>query len=154
MNRYLPRTAAAVFATAVVGGLGTNVRSAWYVELAKPSWQPPGWAFGPAWTTLYALIAASGARTLDWMSPEERRGYATALGVNLALNTGWSWLFFTARRPGLAMVELLALEASTLDLARRSAAVDGTAAALLAPYAGWVGFAGALNAWIARHNRW
>ena len=68
------------------------------------------------------------------------------------LNAGWNWLFFKARRPRWALVEILLLEASTLDLTRRPAKVDPPAAAMLVPYAGWVAFATALNAAIARRN--
>ncbi len=152
LRRYLPRTAAAVTLTAVVGGLGTDVRSRWYADLAKPDWQPPGWVFGPAWTTLYALVAVSGARVLARADAHERRRFARALGVNLSLNAGWSWLFFTAKRPDWALGEVAVLEASTLDLVRRAWAADRTAAALLLPYAGWVGFATALTAAIERAN--
>lgn len=147
------RTVAAVAATAVVGTLGADVRSGWYRSLRKPRWQPPGQAFGPAWTTLYALTAAASSRALERTgSPGERRRYATALGVNLGLNAGWSWLFFTAHRPRWALAEIVVLEASTLDLVRRSARVDRPAAALLVPYAGWVGFATALTFAICRRN--
>lgn len=152
MKRHLPATAAAVAVTAVAGGLGTDVRSGWYDDLDKPAWQPPPVAFPVAWTTLYALIAVASARVLDRASTPERRAFARALGVNLALNTGWTWLFFTARKPRWALLEILVLEASTLDLARRARRVDPTAHALLSPYAGWVGFATALNASIARRN--
>ena len=151
-SRHLPATATAVLATAVIGGLGADVRSAWYARLDKPRWQPPGRAFGPAWTTLYALIAAGSARALDRAEPDERRAYATALAVNLALNTGWTWVFFTAKRPRWALAEILVLEASTLDLVRRTRRLDPAGAALVAPYAGWVGFATALTAAIARRN--
>ena len=149
----LLRTGAAVAATAVIGGLGTDVRSGWYRRLDKPAWQPPGWAFGPAWTTLYGLIAIGSARALDHASPAERRTLSRALGTNLVLNAGWNWLFFKARRPDLALAEVLVLEASSLDLARRAGRADPAAGRLFWPYAGWVAFATALNASIARRNR-
>jgi len=137
----------------VVGGLGTDVSSRWYRDLDKPGWQPPGAAFGPAWTTLYALMALASARTLDRLEePGQRRELATAFGVNLALNAGWNWLFFKAHSPRWALLEILILEASTLDLTRRAARTDTPAAAMLVPYAGWVAFATALNAAIARRN--
>jgi benzodiazapine receptor len=152
-SSQLVRTSAAVTATAVVGGLGTKVTSRWYRHLDKPAWQPPGAAFGPAWTTLYALMALAAARTLDRLEePGERRAFATAFGTNLVLNAGWSWLFFTARRPRLALAEILVMEASTLDLTRRAGKADAPAARMLIPYAGWVAFATALNASIARRN--
>jgi translocator protein len=148
------RTLSAVAGTAVIGTLGTDVKSAWYRNLDKPSWQPPGAAFGPAWTTLYALLALAGARTIDRLDqPRARTAFATAFGVNLALNAGWSWLFFRAHRPRLALTEIIALEASTLDLTRRAARADPAAAAMLTPYAAWVAFATALNAAIACRNR-
>ncbi len=150
--RHLPATAAAVAATAVLGGAGTDVRSRWYVDLDKPSWQPPGWVFGPAWTALYVLTAVSGARVLDRADRPARRRFARALGVNLLLNAGWSWLFFTARKPRWALAEVAVLEASTLDLVRRARRLDPAAAAMLTPYAGWVGFATALTAAIVRGN--
>jgi translocator protein len=149
----IARTSAAVAATAVIGVLGTDVTSRWYRHLDKPAWQPPGAAFGPAWTTLYGLMAVASARTLDRLDePAERRAFATAFGANLALNAGWTWLFFTAHRPRWALAEIVLLEASTLDLTRRAARVDSPAAKMLMPYAGWVAFATALNASIARRN--
>ena len=51
----------ASFAAAGIGGLftGPGVRE-WYPTLAKPTWTPPAWLFGPVWTVLYILIAIAG----------------------------------------------------------------------------------------------
>lgn len=146
-------TIPAAVGTAVLGGLGTDVRSRWYDRLDKPAWQPPGWAFGPAWTTLYTLIAVGSARTIDRIEDEEeRRAYVAALATNLVLNIGWTWVFFTAKRPRWALAEILALDVSNLDLVRRSSRVDPASGWLLAPYAAWTAFATALTASIAARN--
>ena len=152
-NRHLPWTGAALAGTALACAAGTDVRSNWYRSLTKPRWQPPGWVFGPAWTTLYALIAVASARTLDRIDdPAERNRYRFALAANLVLNIGWSWIFFRAHRPRLALAEILAPEASTVDLILRSVRHDRAAAGMLAPYAGSVAFATALTAAIAQKN--
>lgn len=31
----------------------------WYQTLIKPEWAPPSWLFGPVWSVLYIIIAAS-----------------------------------------------------------------------------------------------
>lgn len=144
--------AAAVTATAVVGSLGTDPGSHWYRRLDKPSWQPPGWAFGPAWTTLYLLMAVAAARALNRADGDSRRRFAVSFGANLVLNAGWNWIFFKARKPSLALAELGALNASNLGLVRRAGRIDRTAGWLLAPYAAWTAFATALNASIVRRN--
>ena len=39
---------------------------AWYEGLAKPSWDPSPWLFGPVWAVLYTLIGYAGY--LAWSS--------------------------------------------------------------------------------------
>ncbi|MHB1430585.1 MAG: TspO/MBR family protein [Streptosporangiaceae bacterium] len=146
-------TGAATCAAALIGGAGTAVGSQWYTELDRPSWQPPGEVIGAVWTGLYASIAAATGRATAKATPERRRRIAALLGVNLAINAAWPWVFFRARRPVLGVAVIGALEASTIALTREVGKADRVAGAALAPYLGWNLFAMTLNATIARRNR-
>jgi benzodiazapine receptor len=63
MSRYVSLI---LFLLLVVGGgLAIGYFTApgeWYAGLAKPSFNPPAWLFGPVWTVLYILIAVAGWR--------------------------------------------------------------------------------------------
>ncbi len=124
----------------------------WYACLAKPSWTPPGWVFGPAWTVLYLAIATAGFLAWRASTGRRRRLVLMAWCAQLILNGAWSPIFFGAQRPGLALVDILALLMSIVAAAAIFASVSRLAAALFAPYALWVAFASALNAEIVRLN--
>ncbi|MDO5710509.1 MAG: tryptophan-rich sensory protein [Micrococcales bacterium] len=152
----LAATAAATALAAVIGSAATTPDSHWYRSLDLPSWQPPTLAFPVVWTALYADIAGTSASVIrsleDSGRSDEARAFRRALGVNLALNAGWSVLFWRSRRLDLATVEAGLLTLSSADLARRARAVGDGHAAWLAPYAAWCGFATVLTAAIARRN--
>jgi tryptophan-rich sensory protein len=153
VNPYLTTTAMAA-AAAAVGSVGTRPGSAWYRALDKPSWQPPPAAFPLVWTPLYASIAwATGRATAATRSERDRRRMLVATAADLVANAGWSWAFFAARSPASGLVVLGALNASNAVLVRESARHDRRAAAALAPYAAWCGFATALNLALWRRNR-
>lgn len=124
----------------------------WYAALNKPPWTPPNWAFGPAWTAIFALIAYSGY--VFWMSadPGERFWPLAIYGVQLVLNAAWSALFFGLKRMDLAfgdaILMLVAIAANMIAFYPHSP----EAALLLAPYFAWVSFASVLNWAILRRN--
>jgi tryptophan-rich sensory protein len=155
-GRDLAAASTAVLATAVAGGLATDPDSRWYRSLDLPPWQPPGPVFGLVWTPLYADVAVTSAavatRLAEDGDPARRRAWWTALGLNLALNAGWSWLFFRAHRPSLATAGAAVLAASAADLARRARDADPAHRAALVPYAAWCTFATALSSEIWRRN--
>jgi benzodiazapine receptor len=156
--RTLVPTGLAVLTTAVVGGLASRpAQSAWYEKLKKPPYQPPRLAFPIVWPMLYADIAVTSAATLDELEErgeqQQRRAYIAALVTNLVLNGGWSWLFFNQRRLGASAIAAAALTASSVDLTRRSMAVQGAKAAPLAAYPAWCAFATALSTHIWALNR-
>ena len=149
-----PYAVAFAIATAVAAtGAGLTNLGPWYRELVKPSWQPPDWLFGPAWTLIFALCAVAGAGA--WARAGDaaaRRRLLTAFAVNGVLNVSWSALFFRLQRPAWALVEVVLLWASIVVLMRVCAASWRPAAWLLAPYVAWVSFASVLNAAIVRLN--
>jgi uncharacterized protein YbjT (DUF2867 family)/tryptophan-rich sensory protein len=155
-SRTLARTSAVVAAAAVVGSLLTDPTSRWYRGLDKPSWQPPPAAFPVVWTTLYATTAVVTARASAELAErgegEAARDLERALAANMALNAGWSGLFFRARRPWLGAAGAAALTVSSADLARRVGATGRGKAAGIGAYAAWCAFATVLSTAIARRN--
>ncbi|HEX5542373.1 MAG TPA: TspO/MBR family protein [Micromonospora sp.] len=146
------KTGLATAATAAAGTVGTSPDSGWYRSLEKPRWQPPSAVFPAVWTPLYLLIAFAGARALDRTVGVEHERFKRAYAANLVLNAGWTALFFRARNPRWALVEVVALNAASLLLLRWAWAADRLAGAALLPYTAWTGFATALNASIAARN--
>ncbi len=138
---------------AVAGALLTNL-SPWYYALKKPSWQPPDWLFGPAWTLILGL--GSWAFYLSWTqagSGAERAWVATLFIINGLLNIFWSPMFFTWRRPDWALIEVPFLWLSILALIVFLAPISSLASLLVVPYLLWVSFAAFLNVTIVRLNR-
>ena len=154
--RNLGRTGVGVAASAALGIVATTPESDWYLALDKPSWQPPPLAFPLVWTPLYADIAVTSAAALSSLEKSGRTAEASALrralGFNLALNTGWSVLFWRSRRPWFSTAWCALLTAQSADLTRRIGAVDPRLGSALAPYPAWCAFATALNVSIARRN--
>jgi tryptophan-rich sensory protein len=148
----LAKTAAGVGAAATAGSLAATPRSDWYRSLDKPRWQPPPAAFPVVWTSLYALIAVAGARALDHLHGTDRQQFGLAYAANLALNAGWTAIFFRARRPTLALLEILTLDVANVALLRRAWRADRAAALALLPYVAWTGFATVLNGAISSRN--
>lgn len=123
----------------------------WFEGLAKPSWNPPNWLFGPVWTLLYIAMAVAG--WLVWKRSGERATPVLGLWfVQLVLNAAWSWLFFGLHRPPLALVDIVALLACIVAFAILARRISPVSSWLFVPYVLWVAFATALNATIWRLN--
>ncbi len=159
MNKQtLTATALGVTVAAGAGSAASKNRApAWYRRLRKPRYVPPNGVFPVAWTTLYADIAVTSAAAIDRLRADgrnrEARNYAIALGANLILNAGWSWVFFKYHKLGASAIGAAILEASSADLARRTAAADPRAGAAMLPYPLWCAFATAMSAHIWLLNR-
>jgi translocator protein len=134
-------------AVGIVSGLLTqNEMTTWFSSLNKPSWNPPGYLFGPVWTFLYLLMGIS--LWLVWKSnaPETQKLRAElTFALQLFLNFMWSILFFKCHSPALALVDIILMIVTILMTIGRFARMSRLAAWLLIPYLMWVCFATALN---------
>jgi translocator protein len=134
--------------TAVVAGLGSSATTldSWYDGLQKPWFQPPGLVFPLAWTTLYILFTLSIGRAWNRIrNHEAKRALVSLLIVNAILNVLWSVLFFWARRPDLALIEIFPFWLSTLLPLMLLWRHERVSAWLFAPYLAWVSFAALVN---------
>ena len=136
----------------ILGALTTATGdSSWYGTLVKPPFNPPGWLFGPVWTTLYAMMGI--AAFLVWRVRREAAGAAkaeanralTLFGIQLVLNGIWTPIFFGAESivgGALVIVTLFVVLALTVRVFFR---ISRTAGWLLVPYLLWVAFATTLT---------
>ena len=144
----------AILLSLLVGGLGGAATEIgpWYFQLQKPSWQPPDWLFGPAWTTIYVLTSVSGVKAWRRADEVQRRYFLGALLLNLVLNLLWSLIFFTSQRPDIALLEVVPLWLSILLMVLLVRSYSPQSALLMLPYLGWVAFAAYLNWTIVKLN--
>jgi tryptophan-rich sensory protein len=136
----------AFFAALPAAWIGTG---AWYAELRKPSWAPPGWIFGPVWTILYIMmgVAAWGVwRRVGWSTP------IALWFLQLAMNCAWTPIFFGLRQPGWAFAEIVVLWVAILATTRSFSKSVPWTGFLMMPYLAWVSFAAVLNFSIWRAN--
>ena len=137
-------------ALAGAGGLATQI-GPWYRD---PSWQPPDWLFGPAWTVILGLAAWSASLAWD-AAPDAglQTKVVVLFGVNALFHFAWSPLFFRWRRPDWALYEVTFLWSSVLALVIGTAPLSPLASWLVVPYLAWVPFAAYLNLAVVRLNR-
>lgn len=142
-----------VAAGAASGFFTSTGLGSWYQSIIKPSWNPPGWVFGPVWTTLYIMMGI--ALYLVWKSGAASALKKTALtlfAIQLVLNFFWSFIFFNQQQIGWALVEIIAMWVTILLTIFSFSKINNTASWLLVPYISWVSFATILNYTIWKLN--
>jgi benzodiazapine receptor len=141
----------AAFVAGAIGSAATfeNVRT-WYPALAKPSWNPPNWIFGPVWATLYVLMGIAAWRV--WRTGFIARPHVMGYFVHLVPNTLWSVFFFGLKQPAWALADILMLWVLLVWLLVGFWRADRLAGVLWLPYMLWVTFATALNSAIVWLN--
>jgi tryptophan-rich sensory protein len=143
---------AVTFLAATAGAVASVDAGAFYSQLDRPGWAPPGWLFGPVWSVLYTLMAV--AAWLVWRKvgfPQATVAISLFM-TQLVANALWSWMFFAWQSGALAVVEILVLWGLVAATAVAFWRVQRLAALLLVPYLAWVSFAAALTLALWRRN--
>ena len=139
-----------------IGALGASVTAtsveSWYAGLVKPSFNPPDEVFGPVWTVLYILMGVAAWRVWRSADRDITRGPLTLFALQLAINLGWSVVFFGLQKIASAVATIVVLDVAVLVTMLAFRAVDQVAALLMLPYVAWVAFATVLNVAIWRLN--
>jgi len=133
-----------VLAVGGIGGAATEI-GPWYLQLIKPTWQPPDWAFGPVWTLLYITTSIAGVRAWRNADAQEKKYFLAAVLMNCVLNVLWSVLFFKLHRPDLALMEVGALWLSVLLITVLPWSYSRVSTWLMLLHLAWVSTAACLN---------
>lgn len=137
----------------LVGSLSNSgFENGWYAALAKPAFQPPGWAFGIVWTILYALMGIALAMVLSEPPSKLRRDALWLFGGQLALNFSWSPIFFGMRMIDVALVVIIIMLVMALASANLFRRIRPVAGWLMVPYLLWLCLGTALNYETGRLN--
>lgn len=148
-TRFVTRMALA-YLPALSGTVARPER--WYVSLQQPRLNPPKWVFGPVWTALYASMGLAQVQFETDVPLEEQHLGQCCYALQLVLNAAWPILFFKAKSPRWALVNILALWLALLATVVAFARHSRRAALILMPYLAWVSFATYLNLEIVRLN--
>jgi translocator protein len=129
----------------IIGSLFTaSTVSSWYPTVIKPNFSPPAWLFAPVWVLLYFLMGIS--LYLIWQNKaKDNKKSLIIFGIQLILNSFWSFLFFGLKSPLYGLIDIVLLLAAIIFTIAFSFKISSYAGILLIPYLAWVCFATILN---------
>jgi benzodiazapine receptor len=119
--------------------------NAWYDALQKPSFQPPGAAFGIVWPILYACLGVAAAMIHALPASDQKRRALTLFYAQLVLNFLWSPIFFGLHDMRSALIVIIVMIALSAGAAGQFYRLRSAAGYLMMPYLAWLVFAATLN---------
>ena len=146
------------FLPGIVGVFVTPISSgqnAWYNSLTVSSLTPDGWVFSFVWTVLYFLIGLALFFVMLKQNTNNRYDKTNAyilFVINIIFNALWSYAFFGAELPEVALIILAALIVTAIFMARAFFRISKASFWLTVPYIVWLMFAFYLNGMIIYLN--
>lgn len=127
----------------------------WYVDIVKPSFNPPNWVFGPVWTTLYALMSVAVWNIWNDLK-NTKLDYAKKIiiiyFIHLLVAASWSYIFFGIHKIALAAFVIVCILVFIISLMRIYWMINKVSFYLMIPYFLWSSYALLLNISIWKLN--
>lgn len=125
-----------------------------YQELLKPTWSPPAWIFGPVWTILYLIIAASYGYVF-YLFATKKIPFIVVLPfiLNLIFNFAFTPLQFGLKNLPLASLDIVLVLGTLVWALIVIYPYIKWATLVNVPYLVWVSFATVLQLTITFMNR-
>lgn len=126
----------------------------WYSQLIKPSFAPPSWLFGPAWTVLYILIAISfGKVFLMFVQKKISFWIVLPFVLNLFFNFIFTYIQFGLKNNLGAAIDISLVLITILWIIKIIYPILPWVAYMQIPYLLWVSFATVLQFSVTYLNR-
>ena len=147
------------FSALALGSLlmGDGASSFWYENLDRASWEPQGWVFGLAWTTIMICFSIY----LAFIVKELKINLSVYLFKNeffklylfqLLLNISWNYLFFNKHLIEIALLDITLLTILMFYFLFEYYSKIKFKSTLLLPYCIWLVIASSLNFYIVIYN--
>ncbi len=129
--------------------MNNGPKTAWYIEINKAPWSPPGWVFGVAWTTIMICFAIY----LTFLFTKQNSTKVKILFVTqVVLNVSWNYIFFNQHNVGLALLNIALLTILVFYFLIGFRKQLKFKSLLVLPYAIWLCIATSLNYYIYAFN--
>ena len=139
------------FLALAIGSFFTSkgVTSAWYGELSKAPWTPPGWVFGVAWATIMICFSVYMASLYE---KQKSKDVVMLFAAQFLLNVSWNFIFFNQHLVALGLVIILTLTVLIFYFLLKYKSLLEGKSILIIPYCLWLCIASSLNGYILLFN--
>ncbi len=126
-------------------GLWVNTGDNWYVNINKPSWQPPGFIFGIIWPYNFIVLGIAATIIGQRASKPAAFTYIAFFALSVAAALTWAWLFYRPHNLTGAALALTSTALLTMPMTYILFTISIPMAIAVMPYQVWVAIAATLN---------
>ncbi len=129
--------------------MNNGPQTAWYQNLSKAPWTPPGWVFGAAWTVIMICFSIY----LMYLFTKKYNDKKLSLYIiQVIFNVSWNYIFFNQHQVLLGQIIITLLTALIFYFFFTFYKEQKRKSYLLLPYMIWLCIATSLNLYILVHN--